>query len=288
MSASGDDAEDGRGRLFAQRRRDEARGDLPQGEPRPVADPVRAGPARVTAGAYVARTPWSAAEAVAVGFAIVIASVAGAKGVMWLLARAVELPAGQGALGPLAVVWMAVNQAIMIGLTLAVSATRGGRVREVLALGPARGGAWDYVVAFGVMIGLLGLLNVALVLLVQHDLFADLRGFGGIMQHPLWWLAMIVLGIGAPLSEELLFRGFLQSALTRSALRFGGAAVITTVLWTALHVGYSLIGILEVGLIGLLFAWMLRRSGSLRVPLFCHALYNMSLALLLKFGPQGL
>ena len=65
----------------------------------------------------------------------------------------------------------------------------------------------------------------------------------------------------------------------------GGAALITTSLWTALHAGYSLAGIVEVFLIGLFFSWLLWRTGSLRVAIFCHALYNSLIVVVLRYVP---
>ena len=61
--------------------------------------------------------------------------------------------------------------------------------------------------------------------------------------------------------------------------------MVTTSLWTALHAGYSLAGIVEVFLIGLFFSWLLWRTGSLRVPIFCHALYNSLIVLVLRHVP---
>ena len=46
-------------------------------------------------------------------------------------------------------------------------------------------------------------------------------------------------------------------------------------------------GIAEVFLIGLLFSWLLWRTGSLRVALFCHALYNSLIVLVLRHVPRG-
>jgi len=114
-------------------------------------------------------------------------------------------------------------------------------------------------------------------------MFTDLRPFVGFMTGSDWLLALLVVGIGAPLSEELLFRGFLLSALAKTRLGFAGAALISTTLWTALHAGYSLVGIVEVFTIGLFFSWMLWRTGSLRVPIFCHALYNSLIVCMLRF-----
>jgi membrane protease YdiL (CAAX protease family) len=99
---------------------------------------------------------------------------------------------------------------------------------------------------------------------------------------PHWPLAAAVLGIGAPLSEELLFRGFLLSALAKTRLGFWGAAVVSALGWTTMHAGYSLAGLVEVFAIGMLLSWLLWRTGSLRVTIFCHAIYNSLIVLALK------
>ena len=78
-------------------------------------------------------------------------------------------------------------------------------------------------------------------------------------------------------------RGFLQSALTRSKLGFAGGAIIATIIWAALHAGYTVVGLIEVALIGGIFSYALWRTGSLRVTLACHALYNSALALFVRF-----
>src|SRR5262245_60819149 len=120
--------------------------------------------------------------------------------------------------------------------------------------------------------------------LLPQDLYADLRPLLQLLSAE-WALALAVVGLGAPLSEELLFRGFLLSALARSRLGFARGALVTTSLWTALHAGYSLAGILEVFTIGLFFSWLLWRTGSLRVPIVCHALYNALIVLVLRYVP---
>ena len=54
-----------------------------------------------------------------------------------------------------------------------------------------------------------------------------------------------------------MFRGFLFSGLAKSRLGLIGTGVLTAVLWTALHIGYSIFGLLEVLAIGLYFSWLL-------------------------------
>ncbi len=135
----------------------------------------------------------------------------------------------------------------------------------MLALRPAAGG-WR---AYAGAILALAILQIALsgvqYMTSPRDLYADLRPFVELVRGPDGALAAAVIGIGAPLSEELLFRGFLLSALAQTRLGFWGAALIATALWTSLHIGYTAIGIIEVSLIGLFFSWLLWRTGSLRV-----------------------
>jgi membrane protease YdiL (CAAX protease family) len=178
---------------------------------------------------------------------------------------------------------LAVWQAIAVVLTVLASVLFGGRARDVLAL-RSPGAPSLYLKA----ILLMGVLQVAVSVvqytLLPQDMYADLRPFVRLFGEQ-WVLALLVVGVGAPLSEELLFRGFLLSALARSRLGFAGGAVVTTSLWTALHAGYSVAGILEVFTIGLFFSWLLWRTGSLRIPLFCHALYNSLIVLVLRHVP---
>jgi hypothetical protein len=159
----------------------------------------------------------------------------------------------------------------------------GGRLGEVLALKAPVAGPLVYLSAIGAMVVLQVIVSIVQYFLVSGDMFADLRPFVDVAAGPNWGLALLVVGIGAPLSEELLFRGFLLSALAKTRLGFAGAALVSTTLWTALHAGYSVLGILEVFTIGLFFSWMLWRTGSLRVPIFCHALYNSLIVCMLRF-----
>jgi hypothetical protein len=182
---------------------------------------------------------------------------------------------------------MAVSQLAMAVLAV-VAATSGGLpATTALALGPPARGLADYLVCLAVLLVALVVLNALLAFGFGIDVLADLHAVAGIVRNDHWWWGLLVVGIGAPLSEELLFRGFLLAALAVSPFGFAGGALVATALWTLLHAGYTLIGIIEVGLIGLLFVAMLAYTGSLRVPIVCHALYNTALGLFLLLGPAG-
>ena len=88
----------------------------------------------------------------------------------------------------------------------------------------------------------------------------------------LWALAM--LGVSA--FEEGLYRGALQVELTQS-LGFPLTAGLLSALFAASHMansGETPIGIINVALIGLLFAWSVRVTGSLCWALGYHAVWN--------------
>jgi membrane protease YdiL (CAAX protease family) len=102
----------------------------------------------------------------------------------------------------------------------------------------------------------------------------DLEPFRRMLQDAPLWLAFLALAVGAPLSEELLFRGYLLHRLRQTRLGFAGGALVANVGWTMLHYGYSWLSLADVFLAGLLFSWALWRTGSIWVPIAFHALYN--------------
>ncbi len=233
--------------------------------------------------AYVARTPWDPVRAL---FATLLIIGAGILGAALVVGSANIGRIGEpGREDMTALATLGAWQILAIVLTVLASGRRGGHARDVLSLQPPAGAPWVYLGALACMTGLQLLLSLVQYGVVAHDLLADLRPFARLATGQEWLIALLVVGIGAPLSEELLFRGFLVSALARSRLGFVGASLISTAGWTLLHAGYSAAGITEVFVIGLFFCWLLWRTGSLRVAIFCHALYNSLVVLVLRHVP---
>ncbi len=169
---------------------------------------------------------------------------------------------------------MAGLQGGIIVLTLLAGGLSAERRRDVLALKPPAQG-WGVVpLALLPLFAATAVWTAALLYWAPHVVYQDLRPFKQLMDGAAIWVAMPVIGLGAPLSEELLFRGFLFSGLAKTRLRFLGTAILTTALWGGLHAGYSVFGLIEVLAIGLYFCWLLVRTGSLWVTIICHALYN--------------
>jgi len=172
-------------------------------------------------------------------------------------------------------VFLALSQACVIAFAWWAAGLFGGDRRAVLQLSSDPPGRGDIAIALAGLALVIGAYNLV-VYLLRPDLFmADVAPFLPMLQSPMWPVTALAVGIGAPISEELLFRGFVLSALARWRGGFWPAALITNVAWTSFHLGYSVAGLIEVFLGGLFFSWLLWRTGSLWLPLICHAVTNI-------------
>ena len=89
------------------------------------------------------------------------------------------------------------------------------------------------------------------------------------------WMSVLVLVIGAPLTEEFMYRGFLLSALAKSKVGFWGAAIIIDAGWTAMHAPYQpWTALPPIFVLGLLVSFLLWRTGSLWSCIFAHMTVN--------------
>lgn len=99
-----------------------------------------------------------------------------------------------------------------------------------------------------------------------------------------WLLKLATIGVGAALSEELMFRGFVQSAFGRSMRRWS-AVVWTSLLFTALHI----LPLPSFAAAGLVLGLTALASRSILVPAVIHFLNNAAaLALLNLTGLETL
>jgi membrane protease YdiL (CAAX protease family) len=85
------------------------------------------------------------------------------------------------------------------------------------------------------------------------------------------WIAFV---LAAPLSEELLFRGFLYRGWARSPRTVMPAVMIISGLWAIAHVQYDWSLILRLFVLGLILGWARWYSGSTMVTFAIHALIN--------------
>ena len=249
----------------------------PQGEP--TLPPPLSSPR------YVVRTPWGPVGGVLASLGLVIGAIVGAGmvlggGLLWAMRSGVvkgpeDLTSGQNLTAlTIMLVAMVVFQAALVAGTLAVAGSRSGKIADVLALRPPIGGWLGAAIAVGGFVAFSMALGAAVDAMWPTRALEDMRPFIEIEHSQAWWLALLLMVIGAPASEELLFRGFLLSALANSRLGFVGAAIISSLAWAALHAGYSIQGLGIIFVMGLGLSYILWRTGSLRVTMLCHGLYN--------------
>jgi len=94
------------------------------------------------------------------------------------------------------------------------------------------------------------------------------------------WFAAIALGAGV--SEELVFRGFLLLYLNSyTSLSSMAVIVISSLIFGFCHLYQAWIGILATTLAGLCFALLYVGSGSLLVPIIVHAALDFRILLIL-------
>jgi membrane protease YdiL (CAAX protease family) len=150
----------------------------------------------------------------------------------------------------------------------------------------ARGAAWMVLVFPAIQAGSLGTVLVYRLVKgeapdrVGHD---TLRLLVENPREPWVWVSVALAVLAAPVAEELIFRGLLQTGM-RKATRSMGAGpgvgvVVSTLLFTLVHLGggvpmeraYALVPIFLVGLAcGIAY----ERTGRLGVPIAMHVVFN--------------
>jgi membrane protease YdiL (CAAX protease family) len=95
---------------------------------------------------------------------------------------------------------------------------------------------------------------------------------------------LLVACVLAPMSEELVFRAGLYRFI-RQKLGRTPALLISGACFGALHGNYA--GFLPLAVLGILFAVVYEATGSIRVTMIAHALFNLNTLLLLLSGIMG-
>ena len=106
------------------------------------------------------------------------------------------------------------------------------------------------------------------------DLLKSGRDKGGAL------LLLLAFSLAAPMSEEVLARGFLYRGWSETFLRVPGAIALSSLVWTVVHIQYDLYFLAEVFSIGLWFGYMRYRANSLWLTIVLHGLNNMTAVVL--------
>ena len=248
-------------------------------------DVLTAGPPR-----YAPGSPWSYYAALVAAGLISLAPAAAAVAVLSLAMPYLGQVRGQNMISlatPEGVAFAAATQ-VMSLILVWFCAGKGGRRREVLRLTGERFTIGFYVVAAIILLLVTGLLELLLYKTFDVDIFADTAFLRDGLTSPAAAGTVVIAVILAPLWEELTFRGFLVSALSKSRLGFWGAALIANVLWTSLHASYSWAGVTSVFVAGLILSWLVWRTGDIKPAIVTHAAGNaFALAFTYGFAPAS-
>ena len=90
------------------------------------------------------------------------------------------------------------------------------------------------------------------------------------------WLLVVAFCVAAPVSEELFARGFLYRGWSESPLGSSGAILLSSFVWTSLHLQYDWFFLGEVFSIGLLLGYLRYRYKSTWLTIFLHGLNNLA------------
>jgi membrane protease YdiL (CAAX protease family) len=94
------------------------------------------------------------------------------------------------------------------------------------------------------------------------------------------WLLVLAFAVAAPITEELMVRGFLYRGWSESILGPAGAIVLSSLVWTAMHAQYyDWFLFSEVMSIGLLLGYMRYRSNSTWLTIIMHGINNFAATL---------
>jgi membrane protease YdiL (CAAX protease family) len=135
---------------------------------------------------------------------------------------------------------------------------------------------WIAVLAAAGIVGDLGIVWIADFLGVRvhwTEWFDEDLVWGNHLELTILLIAIIV---GAPIFEELLFRGLIFQTL-RQKYSFGIAAGLSAVLFSVLH-GYSIAGFFALVWTGFVWAWSVEKTKSLLPAMIAHSLHNLVMA----------
>ncbi len=93
------------------------------------------------------------------------------------------------------------------------------------------------------------------------------------------WLALIAFCVAAPISEELFARGFLYRGWSETALRPLGAILLSSAVWTGLHLQYDWYFLGEIFSIGVWLGFLRHRFHSTWITIIVHGLNNLAAVL---------
>jgi len=157
---------------------------------------------------------------------------------------------------------------------------RSGPWGRLVGWGVAGYGVFIFILGVGwLVLRQIGVLGSLPAIAAQIRSTADLIAQAGDPRAYLVYFALICL-IG-PLVEEIIFRGFVYAGLRRM-MGMVPAVVLSAALFASIHLSAPAGGMLMVGLIGAVLAYLYERTHSLLPSIVAHAVHNTLLFVLLS------
>lgn len=147
---------------------------------------------------------------------------------------------------------------------------KGSNLREYFGFYPIK---WSDLRKWGIAMLVLILFSELITIILKKPIVPEFMTTAYFSTNHPWFLFFAII-IAAPFLEELYFRGFLFEGVKKTAIGPIGAILITSVLWSVIHLQYDLHGIMIVFFIGLLMGYIKHRTGSIYLTIFLHALNN--------------
>lgn len=177
------------------------------------------------------------------------------------------------------------------GLTISLSVIMGlpaVLIAAWIAIRPTRTPFTDYLalrwiswsnffiglIALAVLVGGWDLLSRALGREIQPGFMGDV--LKSAQADGALWLLVIAFCIAAPVTEEILARGFLYRGWSESKVGVAGAIFLSSLAWTSLHLQYDWFFFGQVFSIGLLFGYLRYRTNSTWLTIVLHGINNLA------------
>lgn len=143
---------------------------------------------------------------------------------------------------------------------------------------------------WGALAGFVGLMLAAVVALITQAIAGDFSSAAGDVAldlqqaGPFWALAIfaVMIMVGAPIVEEIAFRGMLFNSLRKKGLGAVWTIIITAVVFSAFH--FEPIRFFLLLPIGLVYGWVRWKTGSLGASMVAHGVNNAPAALVVLVG----
>ncbi|MCE9531909.1 MAG: CPBP family intramembrane metalloprotease, partial [Planctomycetes bacterium] len=148
---------------------------------------------------------------------------------------------------------------------------RGWKIREYLGLGSVR--RRDLAVGLASVVAYI-LVTEGLTLWLDRPIVSSFVEQAYLTAGSLPLLIFAMVGM-APLGEEIFFRGFLFRGLAESRLGPWFAVLFTSVSFAIIHLQYDWVGMVQVGIIGAVFAVLRWKTGSTTLTILLHAIVNL-------------